>query len=242
MARPSEQGLGERESISRGFRVPKALLARWEALVAQSAHDEHGGKPKSSHDVLRDLMTFLTSREWRAIADRSQAGTPPSERKSALGVFYEWMKGKGGGTAAERPAQPVTGAGTPYPMKQLKPEAGPTKRLNIGLKASELAAVAAIAEERDCSPQWWIVSLIRAALTRGVTVGGAELKALADSNYQLMAIGRNLNQIAHHINADPSKHDMLRLAHIEELTKQIDKHRKYVRDLIYACSERWEIQ
>lgn len=79
------------------------------------------------------------------------------------------------------------------------------KAVKLLLTQDEYAALSAIADDRECSVQFWVVSLVRAALTRGVTVGGKELQAIGESNYQLMSIGRNLNQIARQINADPAR-------------------------------------
>lgn len=117
------------------------------------------------------------------------------------------------------------------------------KAVKLLLTQDEHAALSAIAEERECSVQFWIVSLVRAALTRGVTVGGAELQALGESNYQLMAIGRNLNQIAHHINADPSRNlHRITSRMIETLSRKIDEHRKQVHGLVEACTHRWKLK
>lgn len=121
-------------------------------------------------------------------------------------------------------------------------EAGRKKRIQLLLTESEHKALAEIAESKECSIQYWLVGLIRAVLIRGITVGGAELKALGESNYQLMAIGRNLNQIAHQINADPGKHlHKLRAEQIDALAVLVDDHRRKTHAVILSCSERWEI-
>ncbi len=208
MAKRGDQGLGKDESVTYAFRVPKPLMAAWNAFVARSQAGVEADMRRSGQDVLRDVMRKLTGQ------------LPPP--------------------ASTRPA-PSFGLPEQHGIDERKLDGGPKERIRVSLTATEHAAVSKIAEERECSVQWWIVSLIRAALTRGLTVGGAELKALAESNYQLMAIGRNLNQIAHHINADPTKHDMVRAAQIADLTAKIDEHRKHVAALIYASSQRWEI-
>lgn len=118
----------------------------------------------------------------------------------------------------------------------------PKRRVELRLTPSEYEALAEIADERECSIQWWVTSLVRAALTRGITVGGAELKTLGESNYQLMAIGRNLNQIAKQMNTDPGSGQALKLEYIQALTEELQVHRKKVAALIYASSERWELR
>ncbi|MEJ2790998.1 MULTISPECIES: plasmid mobilization relaxosome protein MobC [unclassified Pseudoxanthomonas] len=117
----------------------------------------------------------------------------------------------------------------------------PKKAVKLMLTQSEYAAISKIAHDRECSIQFWIVSLIRAALTRGITVGGAELEALGSSNYELSAIGRNLNQIARRLNmgtgADTNKLALL----AEHLLEKVDVHRREVHALVNACSHRWRI-
>ena len=122
-------------------------------------------------------------------------------------------------------------------------DTAPKKAVKLLLTADEHSALSAIADDRECSVQFWIVSLIRAALTRGVTVGGKELEALGRSNYQLMAIGRNLNQIAHQINADPGRNlHHATPALIKRLTEKLEEHRKIVGAVVSANSHRWKLK
>ncbi len=119
----------------------------------------------------------------------------------------------------------------------------PKKAIKLLLTEDERAALSVIADDRECSIQFWIVSLVRAALTRGITVGGKELEALGQSNYQLMAIGRNLNQIAHQINADPERNlHHVTLDLLEKLTAKLEKHRKLVGAVVSANSHRWKLK
>jgi hypothetical protein len=48
--------------------------------------------------------------------------------------------------------------------------------------------------------QQWIIALVRARLTDKPQFGTREIETLGESNRQLLAIGRNLNQIAHALN------------------------------------------
>jgi DNA repair ATPase RecN len=116
------------------------------------------------------------------------------------------------------------------------------KPLKIFFAESELAALAAVADERECSIQFWITSLVRARLTDGVSLGGAELKALGESLYQVTAIGRNLNQITHHINADPGK-NLHRITErsIGRLLGVIEAHRVATHRVIEANTHRWKL-
>lgn len=117
----------------------------------------------------------------------------------------------------------------------------PKKAVKLMLTQSEYAALSKIADDRECSVQFWIVSLIRAALTRGITVGGAELEALGASNYELSAIGRNLNQIARRLNVDTGADTKKLVLLAEHLFTKVDAHRREVHALVNACSHRWRI-
>ncbi|HDR9053163.1 TPA: plasmid mobilization relaxosome protein MobC [Burkholderia vietnamiensis] len=67
-----------------------------------------------------------------------------------------------------------------------------------------------------------------------------EVAALETSNYQLAAIGRNLNQLARALNANPALSAQRgRLIVIDALRREIDAHLKAVHDMQRANLERW---
>lgn len=79
---------------------------------------------------------------------------------------------------------------------------GGSTRLHIRLRRAE-AAVLSLAAERDgLSRQAVVLALIRAHLLRQPTPNASELSELRESNRQLAAIGRNLNQLAHAAHVD----------------------------------------
>lgn len=122
-------------------------------------------------------------------------------------------------------------------------DTSPKKPVKIRFTESELEALYRVADQHDCSIQFWIIALVRAALTNGTAIGGAELQALGKSNYQLAAMGRNLNQVVHHINADPTK-NLHRVTErsIERLTNAFEQHRQQVHAVIAANTQRWVLQ
>ncbi|MCV4287447.1 MobC family plasmid mobilization relaxosome protein [Pseudomonas capsici] len=67
----------------------------------------------------------------------------------------------------------------------------------------------------------------------------AEIDALGESNYQLLALGRNLNQIARYLNA--GKYEPVTIERISALSKLIENHTNTVSDAIRASLERWKI-
>ena len=85
----------------------------------------------------------------------------------------------------------------PPPLRQTgeAPDDEPKVRFEILMTKSEKAAVQERANLERCSQRRWIIDAIRAGLTREPQFGMKEIDALGESNYQLLAIGRNLNQI-----------------------------------------------
>ena len=67
-----------------------------------------------------------------------------------------------------------------------------------------------------------------------------EIEALGESNYQLLSIGRNLNQIARRLNE--GRFEPVTVEAIEQLRTHIDKHIDMVSSAIRASLERWNIE
>lgn len=67
-----------------------------------------------------------------------------------------------------------------------------------------------------------------------------EIEALGESNYQLLSIGRNLNQVAKAMNE--GRRDSVTIESIERLRQIIDAHTDKVSGAIRASLERWNIE
>ena len=116
-------------------------------------------------------------------------------------------------------------------------------RLYLSLTASERDAVEVRAKadgfEKGTS---WAIALIRARLTGQAQFGTREIDILGESNHQLLAIGRNLNQIAHALNA--SKRESVKaydVELVEELAKAVKRHVRKVGDALRASIHRWTL-
>lgn len=83
-------------------------------------------------------------------------------------------------------------------MKQVdeRPDTGVKKRVEVRLTRSQLDAVDTRAKAEGCSRKVWLVNVVRGTLTKQPQAGMREIDLLGESSYQLLAIGRNLNQIA----------------------------------------------
>ena len=78
----------------------------------------------------------------------------------------------------------------------------------------------------------YIKSLLYSVLDRKPIINDKEIFALDRSSRELMAIGRNLNQIAHALNIDFRQSDKVTLEVIETLKNKIDQHTDEVSKLI----------
>ena len=130
----------------------------------------------------------------------------------------------------------------PPPLRQtgVAPIGEPKVRFEILLTKSEKAAVLERSNLERCSQRRWIIDAIRARLTHEPQFGMAEIDALGESNYQLLAIGRNLNQVAKTIKE--GRRDSITTESIERLHGIIDAHTEKVSTAIRASLERWNIE
>lgn len=130
----------------------------------------------------------------------------------------------------------------PPPFRQtgVAPDGEPKVRFEILMTKSEKSAVMERANLEQCSQRRWIIDAIRAGLTHEPQFGMKEIDELGESNYQLLAIGRNLNQIAKAINE--GRRDSVTIESIERLRQVIDAHTDKVSDAIRASLERWNIE
>lgn len=84
----------------------------------------------------------------------------------------------------------------------------------------------------------WIVGLVRAQLYAEPILSDPELEALVNSTGELRAIGRNLNQIARHLNyGEPLEHGSLDV--LTTLNQHIDAHTKSVTAILSKNVSRW---
>lgn len=132
----------------------------------------------------------------------------------------------------------------PSPKKyHQRHEAIPTEpkvRFEILLTESEKRAICDRSNNERCSMRRWIVDACRVGLTREPQFSMSEINALGESNYQLLTIGRNLNQIARKMNE--GGHAKVTIEQIEKLSRMIDNHTDVVSAAIGASLERWDLE
>ncbi|EKU28237.1 hypothetical protein C660_21385 [Alcaligenes sp. HPC1271] len=114
------------------------------------------------------------------------------------------------------------------------------KRFEIMLTDSERDALATRANEENCSGRQFVIDALRAALTHEPQLSMKEIEILGESNFQLLAVGRNLNQIARRLNE--GKYEPVTVERIAELRRIIDAHVQKASDSIRANIERWSLR
>jgi len=138
-------------------------------------------------------------------------------------------------TQAQQTKQPKT-----YRQIRERPADEPKTRFEILLTQSEKQAIQERADFEQCSMRRWIVDACRASLTREPQFSMKEIEALGESNYLLLALGRNLNQIARRLNE--GKREEVTVERIKDLSALIDAHTEVVSTAIRASLERWRLE
>jgi hypothetical protein len=117
-----------------------------------------------------------------------------------------------------------------------------SNKLTLRLNGSEIRKIERRAEEEGFSFRTtWAVSVLRQALSSVPILTSDEIKAIRESNRELAAIGRNLNQVAHAINIDPRNEDQITPDLFEELRTHLVRHREKVSALLDLSLNRWGV-
>lgn len=115
-----------------------------------------------------------------------------------------------------------------------------TGKVTVRFTDQEKVALLSKAElEGYGNPTRWATAVLRAALHREPVLTDSEIAALRESNRQLAAIGRNLNQVARALNIEFRESDKLKREAIERLVERIEQHKGLVSGLIDRNLNRW---
>jgi len=112
------------------------------------------------------------------------------------------------------------------------------RRVEIRVPEAEYLAAAAAADREGIGVPKWLTTLLKVHLTGEEPLGRYEIEALARSNQLLLALGRNINQIAYNMNQRVDK-DELTLAQVEYVTNFLKEHTQAVAAVMQANSRRW---
>ncbi|CUI33390.1 MULTISPECIES: plasmid mobilization relaxosome protein MobC [Pseudomonadota] len=130
---------------------------------------------------------------------------------------------------------------SPTPSAHEQPDTS-RRRLELRLTDTECARIETLASQQGMSANRWVIHLIRANLSGEPQFGMTELRTLGESNSRLLAIGRNLNQIARHMNAGHPLEMAITADRIETLTRHIKAHTARVADIMRANIDRWRLE
>lgn len=133
-----------------------------------------------------------------------------------------------------RPKEDATAAN----IAHNEPDLG-RRRIEIRLSHSELELLQSIAIDHGSSPNKWICDLVRAHLSRQPQLGLKELMVVGESNRNLRALGRNLNQIARQAHREGLPASTYQ--RIGATYQLIDKHTKEVHQVIQSNLKRWRL-
>lgn len=93
------------------------------------------------------------------------------------------------------------------------------------------------ADKKGMTLTKWIESLIKVAITKSTVLSDVEFLAVRESNRNLLAIGRNINQIARGFNSSFQFNIELKL--LDDLRKIIDDNSTVIRAFIKASHNTW---
>lgn len=132
------------------------------------------------------------------------------------------------------------------PLEVVIPEPR-SERVTVRFSKTEMALLRTIAKDFG-GVREWLVALARSRIQPdSPQFSENEIRALYESNRELWAIGRNVNQIAHAINLDLKQTGRLErgLAHLKELEglgETIKAHTNNVMRLCNSAMDRWADQ
>ena len=115
-----------------------------------------------------------------------------------------------------------------------------TGKITIRLTESErVSLLDRASKEGYRNPTSWTAAVVRAALHQEPVLTDAEVAALRQSNRELSAMGRNLNQVARALNIEFRDSDKLKLEGIEQMAEKIEQHKDLVAGLLNRNMNRW---
>lgn len=188
------------------------------------------GPDRASGGALNTYLGAETKARWLALCAQRRTNPGAALRRAVLAELEREMPAEQG----------APGRGGRHRQVVDRPDDGEKVRLELRLTPSELAAVEASAEAESCSKQFWIICALRGALTHEPQYTMECAKAVWNSNSQLLAIGRNLNQIAKALNAGGV--GTVTTQRIDELRSVIQAHTSLVSKLSNASVQRWLVQ
>jgi len=123
----------------------------------------------------------------------------------------------------------------------VEPDPAKSKLINIRTLLPEflLEAVEDRAKQKGMSRNRWLSALAQSNLMRLPVLLDKELDALQTTSREMVAIGRNLNQIARVLNSDPNRAATTSLQEIQILSATLKEIRTEIHNLVTARNNAW---
>lgn len=120
-------------------------------------------------------------------------------------------------------------------------EENDTARMTIRMRAVLMDTAKARAKQKGMAPSRWVAALVQSNLMRDPVMTDSELTALNASSRELIAIGRNLNQMTKSLHEHHYNTEAVRLAALAELSEAIKQNRAAIRAVVRASQNAWEV-
>ena len=132
----------------------------------------------------------------------------------------------------------------PHPSRPSGPsdeKAAARRRITLRLPSYIHEAASERAATRGLKISSWIAALVQSQVAATPVVTDEELQVLDESNRELAALGRNINQIARALNEAHFQTERVRLDRLAELSEQIERNRDAIFGLVRASNNAWGV-
>jgi len=127
------------------------------------------------------------------------------------------------------------------PTEIPEPEEPKTEKITIRITGRDKYRIIKRAKMEGYSNRTrWVTSLVLSVLHREPVLNRDEITVLRESNRQIAAIGRNLNQLVRALHIDARATNRITRAEVKILGEQIEAHVSKVAELLDKNLNRWE--
>jgi len=122
------------------------------------------------------------------------------------------------------------------------PDKAEVDRMTVRMPRFLLEATKARAKSKGMAPSRYVAALMQSNLTKQPVMNETELRSLQASSRELAAIGRNINQMAHSLNAAFYETERVRLDKLADVHRAVVENRAAIRALVRASQNAWEAE
>lgn len=132
----------------------------------------------------------------------------------------------------------VSGGHVDFERRNLKEKK--SNKITLRLTDNEMSNVMEMAKQDGFfNKTEWVYSIVKNKIHKGVILNHEETALLRESNRQIAALGRNLNQIARKLNIEFRESDLVSKQMIESIVASVNQHKAKVERLISGIDKKW---